>query len=552
MATVNEKLLNQQIGRQVDIQLYSERKRREMLKLLTSALAELLEVSNAKLPAIIDAGLDLGANDSKRMADLIASIASIRSELYASVHTNLVDELTEFAPVEAAYQIDMLQKSMPVALNLSTPTVSQLSVIATARPFEGRTLKKWVSDLDKSGLGLIRQQIKLGLVQGQPTREIISRIRGRMDIEAGQLSTLVRTAVNHTSNRVRKEVATGNESVIKGIKIVATLDGRTSAICRSLDNKVFEPDTKKLPPFHMNCRSTFTYVTKSWRELGIDADELPPGSRASMNGQVPGDMSYGDWLRKQDRKFVEGVLGKKKADLFLDGDLKIDRFVNASGRELSLDELKKKNPKAWQKAFSYDSPKVARAAGADYVKHNGVRTNTEHAFAYNPETGERLFAKQGERSSVSFTDKEVTMLRDNPGAVMIHNHPSSTSLSGADLIFTKSTGFSEIVAVGTHETAEYSARVLADSIEQIRRVHNAVGDSIPDFIWPYVRNGKLSPEGANAAHAHLVNLVMNDLKLIEYSYPNLSKHTREGMEALAGEELDNYLHVLTEKAKQWL
>jgi hypothetical protein len=100
-----------------------------------------------------------------------------------------------------------------------------------------------------------------------------------------------------------------------------------------------------------NCRSTTVPVMKSWQDLGIDLEEAPDGTRASVDGQVPAEMTYGEWLKQQPRASVEDILGPKKAALFLDGKLPIDRFVDDTGHELSLDELEQREHKAWNRAF---------------------------------------------------------------------------------------------------------------------------------------------------------------------------------------------------------
>ena len=70
-----------------------------------------------------------------------------------------------------------------------------------------------------------------------------------------------------------------------------------------------------------------------------------------MDGEQPAGLSYGEWLKTKRRGFVESVMGKKKAALFLDGDLPIDRFINREGFELTLDELEQFNPEIWARTF---------------------------------------------------------------------------------------------------------------------------------------------------------------------------------------------------------
>lgn len=61
-------------------------------------------------------------------------------------------------------------------------------------------------------------------------------------------------------------------------------------------------------------------------------------------GIVPAQTSYREWLKTQPREFVEDVLGKKRAKLFLEGKVDLDQFVDRNGAVLSLEQLAKRNP----------------------------------------------------------------------------------------------------------------------------------------------------------------------------------------------------------------
>jgi hypothetical protein len=113
---------------------------------------------------------------------------------------------------------------------------------------------------------------------------------------------------------------------------------------------VFPVDSGPRPPAHPNCRSTTTPVIKSWKELGINLTEAPPGTRASMDGQVPATLTYNDWLKKQPQAFQDEVLGPTKAKLYRKGDLSLDRFIDKSGNEYTLDELRRREMGAFERA----------------------------------------------------------------------------------------------------------------------------------------------------------------------------------------------------------
>ena len=80
-------------------------------------------------------------------------------------------------------------------------------------------------------------------------------------------------------------------------------------------------------------------------ELGLDVDELSPSTRASMDGQVPEDLTYAEWLSRQSPERLEQVLGVTKAQMYLDGGRSvegIERFFN-DGRLLTLKELESRD-----------------------------------------------------------------------------------------------------------------------------------------------------------------------------------------------------------------
>jgi hypothetical protein len=84
-------------------------------------------------------------------------------------------------------------------------------------------------------------------------------------------------------------------------------------------------------------------ILKSWQEMGIDLSEAPLSTRATLDGQIPENITYQEWLKKKPREFVEEILGKTKAKLFLDGNMPVDKFFDSSGIEYTLEALKKRD-----------------------------------------------------------------------------------------------------------------------------------------------------------------------------------------------------------------
>ena len=105
---------------------------------------------------------------------------------------------------------------------------------------------------------------------------------------------------------------------------MATLDSKTSNICKRLDGRKFQYNKGPTPPQHFNCRSTTVpvvdYEGLSKRKGFEGLTEPPVGkvvSRPSATGRVPQGTQYGDWLLQQDKKLQVKTLGtEQKVDFF--------------------------------------------------------------------------------------------------------------------------------------------------------------------------------------------------------------------------------------------
>ena len=69
-----------------------------------------------------------------------------------------------------------------------------------------------------------------------------------------------------------------------------------------------------------------------------------------MDGQVAGDITYGQWLKSKPAAFQDEVLGAERGKLFRSGGLTVDRFTDSKGKVYTLDELRKRDADAFEKA----------------------------------------------------------------------------------------------------------------------------------------------------------------------------------------------------------
>lgn len=131
------------------------------------------------------------------------------------------------------------------------------------------------------------------IITGKPLKEVIDTVAERFNVEKNIASRLIMTesAAYHSKAKEKCLKDLGCEKY----EIIATLDDRTSSICRSMDSKVFDMKDYQVgvtaPPFHVNCRTvTAPYYDK------LDGDTNLRASRTDDDDYELVDVKdYQDW-----------------------------------------------------------------------------------------------------------------------------------------------------------------------------------------------------------------------------------------------------------------
>lgn len=376
MLTANEELLDASVRHQVALLRLSSRE--------VSRALRLLDASDREIAALLQDRLT--ESGEARLTGILAEVRRLRQAVVDQVGQQLREVAPELAAQEATWQLDTLQAASPVTLSVTAVTPAVLRAVAS-RPINGVPLEGWLGDLAAKDVLRIEQQVRLGVLAGESVPQMVQRVRGTkaagfkdgvLETTRRNAETIVRTAVNHVSNEARQATYAANADILQGVRWVATLDGRTSPVCRSRDGHVYPIDSGPRPPAHPNCRSTMSPVldgerivgerptvtdTRGRREREVDfrrEAQAEAGDRwAKMTGsernaaarrfrrewternvgQAPGDITYNQWLGRQDAAFQDDVLGPTRGRLFREG-VPLDKFVDQSGRQYTLDQLK--------------------------------------------------------------------------------------------------------------------------------------------------------------------------------------------------------------------
>jgi SPP1 gp7 family putative phage head morphogenesis protein len=226
----------------------------------------------------------------------------------------------------------------------------------------GKLLKPFIDDWSSNEVKRVSGAIRQGVFEGKTTSQILQLVRGTragkfndgiLAVSNRNAEAVVRTAVQHVSSIARNETWKANADIVDGVVWTSTLDGRTSAQCRSLDGQVFPVDKGPRPPIHIRCRSTTT------PKLAEKFDFLSEGGTRSTRGpngvsSTSANETYYAWLKKQPAQFQNDAIGPTRAALLRDGGLSAERFSELNlGRNfepLTLDQMRAIEPNAFIQA----------------------------------------------------------------------------------------------------------------------------------------------------------------------------------------------------------
>ena len=391
VGTFNEAFFDGLVRHQIGLLRLAGSVREEVFRLLDATEADLAEQIRRRLAG--HQGFD-SPRSVQRMQTLLRVIRGTRARAWREVNKMWVERAIELSAEEPSFTDNILKMAVPVHIETVIPAAAFLGEIARSRPFEGRTLSEWAAHQRAADLQRIEDAVRVGMIQGESAAAIARRVFGTR-AQAGRdgvtqltrnaAAAITRTMINAMSNQARREFYRANPGVFRRELYVATLDARTTPVCRSLDGELFPLGRGPIPPLHFNCRSLRVAVisdefvgsrpARAFTQRGLlreyaqregigpvtARDRLPRGHKGAfdtfararmreLTGRVPSKVTYQDWLGRQSAQFQDDVLGRTRGRLFRAGGLTLDRFVNRAGDELPLRELARRDREAFIQA----------------------------------------------------------------------------------------------------------------------------------------------------------------------------------------------------------
>lgn len=260
------------------------------------------------------------------------------------------------AVVVAEKTQEIIEDAIPATVRL--PSDALLLQLGKDVLIDGAPSSAWWAKQGEDLAFRFAAQVRMGIANGETQEQIVARIVGRrgepgiMETARRNARALVHSSTMTAANRARLETFRKNSRIIKGVRWLATLDGHTCRRCMAMDGQAWNLDGEKLkgtkvefnaPPIHFGDRCVLSPIPKTFKEIGLDIPEPQvEGQRASSLGPISGKTTFDEFLKRQSREFIERTLGKERAQLFEQGKITVKDLVSGTGRELTLDELRRR------------------------------------------------------------------------------------------------------------------------------------------------------------------------------------------------------------------
>ncbi|HMM20623.1 MAG TPA: minor capsid protein [Selenomonadales bacterium] len=190
-----------------------------------------------------------------------------------------------------AYEI---QRGINIGWDLQRINDKQIAAVL-AKPWaaDGKTFSERIWGNKDQLVSTLHTELTQVIIRGDPPDTMIRTLAKKMNTAQNNAGRLVMTEAAFFASAAQRDCF--SELDVERYEIVATLDSHTSAICQSLDGKVFEMKDYRpgvtAPPFHCWCRT-----------VTVPFFEGNAGSRAARNAKgktyyVPDSMKYPEWKK---------------------------------------------------------------------------------------------------------------------------------------------------------------------------------------------------------------------------------------------------------------
>lgn len=242
----------------------------------------------------------------ERLQQLQSQLDLVAQNVYQQEKMISADFYTDIASESYYRSIYNIQQRADVAFSFGHVSAKAIDSVVNSH-WSGENYSERIWGNTQALAQNLKEELLLNLVTGRTNREVAEVISQKFGQGASNARRLVRTESNYVSTEMNFKAY--EESGIEEYQYLATLDLKTSKICRKLDGKIFPVKDRQIgkncPPMHPWCRSTTISVVNRALIEKMKRSAIDPATGKRI--KVPRSMTYQQW-------YNEYVKGKPEAE----------------------------------------------------------------------------------------------------------------------------------------------------------------------------------------------------------------------------------------------
>lgn len=281
-------------------------------------------------------------NRMKRLDDIDKSINRLINAV-ASKERDAIDK-TMRKVYESSYHHAVYEAARMSGLDLQTGPIDEGALeTILKKKWSGQNYSERVWNNTQKVADAIKEELMIGALTGKTEKEMTDSINEQFLSGRNKARRLVRTESSYIHNEAHFQAY--KDYGIEEYRFVATLDLRTSQICRERDGSVYRVNDKKIgvnaPPMHPWCRSTTI--------MNLDDEtmhNLERFARDPVTGEkikVPADETYKEWHKRMVEKHSAEAINtaEKSAKNYSRDKIQYQNYCNVLGSKLVPGSLEK-------------------------------------------------------------------------------------------------------------------------------------------------------------------------------------------------------------------
>lgn len=279
-------------------------------------------------------------NRMKRLDDINKSINKLINAV-ASKERDEIDK-TMRKVYESSYHHAVYEAARMSGLDLQTAPIDEGALeTILKKKWSGQNYSERVWNNTQKVADALKEELMIGALTGKTEKEMTDSINEQFLSGRNKARRLVRTESSYIHNEAHFQAY--KDYGIEEYRFVATLDLRTSQICRERDGSVYRVNDKKIgvnaPPMHPWCRSTTIMNLDDETMHSLERFARDPVTGERM--KVPADETYKEWYKRMVEKHGAEAINtaEKSTKNYSSNKVQYQNYINVLGNKFVPDTL---------------------------------------------------------------------------------------------------------------------------------------------------------------------------------------------------------------------